>query len=315
MPETLLAPHFNEASGIAYHEFGDPEGRPLIFHHGWPSAGSQGKLLDGPGKALGVRVISPSRPGIAGSRWQGEDRGFSDWPQLLDRFLDDVGIEGKITVMGMSGGGPYTLATCRFLPDRIEQAGVVCGAGEVGSSLSDMVWPYRVMGFLNRRMPWSVGAMLHGFRAMMRVPGGGLGPGTKAAGLPELDRQALRDPELATVVSGSFAEAMEGETSGLIEDGKLYLQEWDFDPSEIDLPVKIWHGRLDKNITPACPRPSPRRFRRRSCTGLRRTGTTPSPCSGPTRCWRSWWDLSRSKADVGRFPPPTGTRGEVSPKA
>ena len=63
-----VAPHLSERSGLAYHEYGDPAGdRIVVFHHGWPAAGCQGSLFDAAAKELGVRILAPNRPGIAGS--------------------------------------------------------------------------------------------------------------------------------------------------------------------------------------------------------------------------------------------------------
>lgn len=244
---------FNKVSGLAYYEYGDPtSNQVVVFHHGWPSAGSQGALFDQAAKECGVRLLSPSRPGIAGSRMEA-GRGFAEWPARLSLFLDDLGVAEKVFILGVSGGGPYSLAACAGLPERVERAGVICGAGEIGGSMADMVWPYRVMARLDRYAPWALSPLLKGFRAVMKMPGGGSGPGTKGTGLPERDRLALADPELHKIVSGSFSESMAGEVAGVVADGRLYVKEWNFDPASIRVPVQFWHGRMDKNIPPRMP--------------------------------------------------------------
>lgn len=248
-----FSPRFSEASGLAYHEYGDPSSdQVVVFHHGWPSAGSQGALFDKPARERGVRILSPNRPGIGGSRME-EGRGFTHWPSRLNLFLEDLGVEERILVMGISGGGPYTLAACAAMPERVERGGVICGAGMVNGSMSDMVWLYRLMARLDRHAPWSLGMVLRVFRILMRLPGSGAGPGTRAAGLPRRDRLALADPELRDFISRGFVESMEGDVNGVLEDGRLYLKSWDFDPATIRTPVTFWHGREDRNIPPRMP--------------------------------------------------------------
>jgi len=248
------APHFDDRSGLAYHEFGDRDGdRLLLFNHGWPSAGSQGGLLNVAGRELGIRILAPNRPGIGGSRPHSGNRGFSDWPELVSEFFEGVGVgDREVSTLGMSGGGPYALALAHGLGSRFQHIGVVCGAGEMAESIEDVVLPYRVLGGLHRRAPWSLGAMLKVSELAMRLPGVGSNSrlAHTVANLPKRDREALCSPEMMHAVAASFSESMSGPARGVVADGGLYLTPWDFDPSEIDVPVRFWHGRLDKNITP-----------------------------------------------------------------
>ena len=49
-------------------EYGDPNGTPLFYSHGWPAAGLQAALFHEPARELGIRVLSPDRPGIGTDR-------------------------------------------------------------------------------------------------------------------------------------------------------------------------------------------------------------------------------------------------------
>ena len=49
---------------LAWDEYGDPQGRPVFYFHGWPSSRLQGSLLHGPALRHGLRVICPDRPGV-----------------------------------------------------------------------------------------------------------------------------------------------------------------------------------------------------------------------------------------------------------
>ena len=189
MNHSSLSTHFSEASGLAYHEFGDPHSRRVVvFHHGWPSAGSQGVIFAEAASKHRVRLISPSRPGIAGSRMHA-GRGFCDWPARLGLLLDDLGIGEPVFIMGVSGGGPYALAACAGMSQRIQRGGVIGGAGRVSGSMRDMVWLYRAMAGLDKYAPWSLGLVMRVFRMLMHLPGAGAGPGTRAAGLPPKGRR------------------------------------------------------------------------------------------------------------------------------
>jgi pimeloyl-ACP methyl ester carboxylesterase len=100
---------------VAFQEYGDPSGVPVIFCHGWPSSRTMAQLADEPARALGVRIISPDRPGISGSSMQ-LDRKLSDWPSVVEQLVDNLGI-GEFRILAISGGAPYAYATAVAIPN------------------------------------------------------------------------------------------------------------------------------------------------------------------------------------------------------
>ena len=55
---------------IAFAEYGDPSGEPVIFCHGWPSSRTQAALVHKAACEMEMRIVSPDRPGIALSQFQ-----------------------------------------------------------------------------------------------------------------------------------------------------------------------------------------------------------------------------------------------------
>jgi pimeloyl-ACP methyl ester carboxylesterase len=49
---------------LGYAEYGDPNGKPLLWFHGFPGCRLDGKLVEEAAGAAGVRVIAPDRPGM-----------------------------------------------------------------------------------------------------------------------------------------------------------------------------------------------------------------------------------------------------------
>src|ERR1700694_584930 len=56
-------------AAVAFSEYGDPRGAPVFFCHGWPSSRTMAELTDEAAWNLGVRIISPDRPGIRDSNF------------------------------------------------------------------------------------------------------------------------------------------------------------------------------------------------------------------------------------------------------
>ncbi len=115
---------------VAFEEYGDANGVPLIFCHGWPSSRTMARLTDEPARELGIRIISPDRPGISGSTLQLE-RKLTDWPRLVERIVDHLGV-CEFRVLAISGGAPYAYATAIAMPERVQGIAIVGGAPPMG---------------------------------------------------------------------------------------------------------------------------------------------------------------------------------------
>lgn len=240
------------APGVA--EYGDPGGVPLVFCHGWPSSRLQGRLLDGPARRRGVRVLAPDRPGIGLS----ETRPLPDaagWADTAARLADDHGI-GRFLVLGVSGGAPYALACAWALPERVRAVGVCCGAPPMGLLPASMpfFWPYRLLLALDRAAPrLSLPVMTAiglGVRAL--PPAGCLKPMVPL--LARADRKALSRPEAFTAVSLSVHEAFRRGAAGLVEDARRIRGPWGFPLGAVAPPALFWHGCRDRNVPLAAAR-------------------------------------------------------------
>src|SRR5439155_5139017 len=111
---------------VAFGEYGDVTGVPVIFCHGWPSSRTMARLTEEAARDLGIRIISPDRPGISGSTLQ-PDRKLIDWPRVVERLVSYLGI-GEFRVLAVSGGAPYAYATARAMPNRVRAIAIVSGA-------------------------------------------------------------------------------------------------------------------------------------------------------------------------------------------
>lgn len=233
---------------MGYAEYGDPEGRPVLYFHGWPSSRYQARHLDAPARELGLRVVAPDRPGIGLSDPK-PGRHFGDWPADAAAFAERMGL-GPLRIFGISGGGPYTLACCAALGDRIERAAVVCGAPPLvdGHEREHLHWVYRGLAgmpkfrrkALSALLPLSTWMIDRGpARAPMSWMMRSVGPA---------DRDALRHHGGWEVITRSFLEAIRNGRDPVLEEGELYLEPWDFQPEDIHVPVRFWHGRADANL-------------------------------------------------------------------
>src|SRR3954465_2442307 len=111
---------------IAVDESGAPDGHPVFFFHGWPASRLQGAGFSVEARELGVRLLAPDRPGIGLSSAQ-PGRRLLDWPPVVRELARQMGIT-RFSVLAISGGGPYALATAFALPEIVDTAVIVSGA-------------------------------------------------------------------------------------------------------------------------------------------------------------------------------------------
>src|SRR5690348_11857080 len=114
-----------------------PEGAPgLVFHSGTPSAAVRFPPLSEVAAAHGLRLVTWSRPGYAGSD-PAPGRSVADVVADTTAVLDALGV-GEFVTIGWSGGGPHALACAALLPDRCRAAATI--AGVAPSTAEDLDW-------------------------------------------------------------------------------------------------------------------------------------------------------------------------------
>lgn len=236
---------------VAVQSYGDPQGAPVFFFHGWPSSRFQGAVADASARELGVRFLALDRPGVGHSELH-VGRNLRNWPEVLAAVADHLGIE-RFRVLGISGGGPYALVSAWALPERIEAATIVSGAPPLAdrAEFSTLMPAYRLLLWLYRKHPDIV---RHAFRlgrgpAQVRPPRWLWRLIMRA--IPPCDRRALDIPEVLDRAWAGYAGAWIGHGDGVFHDARIYAEPWGFDLAEIRVPVRLWHGREDRNFQ--CP--------------------------------------------------------------
>ncbi|BCX48146.1 alpha/beta hydrolase [Haloferula helveola] len=233
---------------LGFAEYGDPQGIPVLFFHGWPSSRFQAAYLDHDASKRGIRLLAPDRPGVGLSDPM-PDRRFGDWPKDVGQFADSLGID-RFRIFGVSGGGPYTLATCEKLGDRVIRAAVICGAPPLADKAdrSHMHWAYRTLSGLKSLRRASLPVLLPFSRWMIDRGVDHAPMSWMLKSIPEADREAIHSAGGWDMVIRSYLEAIRNGPGPTLDDGELYLAPWDFEPERIHVPVHFWHGMADANL-------------------------------------------------------------------
>ncbi len=223
---------------LGYLDIGDPDGRPIVSCHG----GLSSRLDVAPAAAtateLGVRIISPDRPGVGLSDRQ-VGRTILDWSSDVAELADQLGFE-QFAVMGWSYGGGFAQACAAALGERVTRLGLV-------ASMVPPQWP----GTKDEidRMD-RIFEDLSGRAAFIERPLLSL-MGVAAHRLPRAFARSSGAPEAsAAVITAAVAEGLE-HTGGAVDDYRICNHPWGFEPADIAVPTWIWHGIADDLCPPA----------------------------------------------------------------
>ncbi len=233
---------------IAFEDYGDPNGAPVIFCHGWPSSRTMARLTDEPARDLGIRIISPDRPGISASTLQLE-RKLTDWPRVVERIVDHLDIS-EFRMLAISGGAPYAYATAVAMPQRVQAIAIVGGAPPMAELLeAEGLLPlYRWMLALHRTQPRLLRRLFYLARPVLSLrPPVRLRPLLlKMLMLRPCDAESLRDAAAFEAIFESQRRAWRGSAEGVMADAQIYAQPWGFAIEDVRVPVRLWHGKEDR---------------------------------------------------------------------
>ena len=227
--EKLLA--LNGGDYIAYGEYGDARGMPVFFCHGWPSSRTMAELTDAAGRDLGVRIISPDRPGISRSSFQ-SNRRLLDWPAVLRQLADHLELE-RFHILAISGGAPYAYASAWAMPERVRAIAVVSGAPPIAdlSDHSGLLRLYRWMLALHRKRPKLLRKLFCVAKpiATMRLP----------IRFRPMLLKLLHPSDAAVLRDNAAFEAC-------FESAQIHAEPWGFRLEDVGVPVRLWHGKQDR---------------------------------------------------------------------
>ncbi|HEX4638600.1 MAG TPA: alpha/beta hydrolase [Chthoniobacterales bacterium] len=229
---------------LAFCEYGDAWGVPVFFFHGWPSSRTMGEFADQAARELNVRIISPDRPGICDSTFQANRR-LLDWPNDLQVLADHLRIP-RFHILAFSGGAPYAYVAGLKMPERVRGMAIVSGAVPF-ADLRDhggLLPLYRWMVWFYRNQPALLRAS---FRLVRPLMSWRTSARTYFHTLPRPDADVLRDNAAFQVIFESQRRAWSGPGAyGVMADAEIYGRPWGFRLEDVDVPVRLWHGKQDR---------------------------------------------------------------------
>ncbi len=232
---------------LAFVEYGDPKGKPLMYFHGWPASHLSAAKYDALAKKMHIRVIAPDRSGYGLSDFK-KGRTILDWPRDVVELANFLKIQ-KFAVLGVSGGGPYAAVCGYAIPKRLTNVGIAVGLSPIiGPHMFDgMMWMSRVGWMTYGKAP-----VVRFLAAWIQYINSRWGPtwgiyghlfGAKA------DKKFYEDRETRLATKEIFREAFRQGWRGPELDLKLYTTDWGFEVGAITSKTYLWYGASDQNVS------------------------------------------------------------------
>lgn len=232
---------------LAFEEYGDPEGKPVLSFHGGLSSRLDAAPAHTAALTLGVRLISPDRPGIGYSTYQ-QDRRLLNWSDDVGGLADALGLD-RFAVMGWSCGGPYAAVCGARMRDRITRMALLSSAVplDVFGTSRGLSFDDRLLILLVRRAPvWASRIM----RLMIADATDNRLYQEVLRSFPGVDRAVIRQMGPPADAVAFVKESMRQGTEGCLQEYRIFSDPWGFDLGEIASPVDIWEGAEDRTGPP-----------------------------------------------------------------
>lgn len=228
---------------ISYAEYGDPEGLPIFYFHGFPGSRLEAGCFSKKAASLGFRLIGIDRPGMGYSSINKSGTILS-WASDIADFANNLNID-KFSIIGHSGGAPFVAACAYAIPEKLNGAAIVSGMAPLDKPESKigMSRQQLIANGLIKTMPWLAPLMMKLNLMMLKKPK----MMEKAIQqLPDADKVILRDPEIGSALIQSSLEAFRNGVAGPAYELQILFKPWGFDLENIKFPITIWQGGLDK---------------------------------------------------------------------
>lgn len=251
---------FTPPSGrtFAYASYGDPTGHPVLAFHGTPGSRLKYAVADDCARSLGLHILAidrwgygrtppPARKDISLAGFGDDMSAFVEW---LAEQRDALPVA---SIVGISGGGPYAMATAARLGSRATGLALVApvaplrGLNAAAGAQVGMSAFHRIAFFGLPRVPGAVRAAFSVLRLALNT-NGPMAMRLVTARACASDRAIACAPGTVDRLATAFREGLSAGASGAVIDMKVFSAQWDIDIAKISAPSVLWIGDLDRNV-------------------------------------------------------------------
>lgn len=224
----------------------------VLFFHGFPGSSIQAQVMESLCQSDDLEVIAFDRPGFGKSDWQ-SNRSLLDVKKIIQLLQNEFNLK-KFSVVGVSGGAPYALATMSLFPDLILKKKIICGLGQLSEKSVASVMPKKSLIIMKstpklpiKYLNWISKKFLTNLVSKNNQPERSelMRLLFKAS---EADIQCLKDKNNLLTLNQSLVEAFSQGAQGPMQDLRIYTRPWKIPWSQLPEGIEFHHGNQDQIV-------------------------------------------------------------------
>lgn len=235
---------------LGFELFGDRNGDPVFFFHGFPGSRSQAALVSAQAQKGGMCLVAFDRPGFGESSPHPSRTIVGIVHDVLE-LANELGYL-RFGLVGVSCGAPYAMACAKELSSRVVHLGLLGGVGpmDIPAIRQDQLLPLKIMFSLARINRWLISPLLALDRMMLRSnPGKAVEALSKLLSAP--DQKILKEhPDLLDAFARGLVEAYRQGISGAATEARLIALPHGFSLGDIEVPTDVFQGGQDRHVPP-----------------------------------------------------------------
>ncbi|MFE5165923.1 alpha/beta fold hydrolase [Streptomyces sp. NPDC056697] len=218
-----------------YIDDGPRDGKPVLYIGGTGTSARVAHMTDflrSTRESLGLRLISVERNGFGDTEFD-KSLGKADFAKDALQVLDRVGVR-KVSVIAISGGGPYAAELASLAPDRVQSLHLAAALPPYGAKR-----PYCSMS--DEELGKSLEKQIADPRVWWALP-----DDSPTKRIPGFADTAFEDGARTYNQRGQKADP-----AAQVHEQKLYCQRPGPDLSKLTAPVTIYSGKKDTTVPPS----------------------------------------------------------------
>lgn len=237
---------------MAYREYGNTKGKPLILVHGTPFSKLMWRDVPGVVHNHVFRIIAVDRPGYGHSDYN-MNGSLDNFPFDIAQLLDDLHID-KASIAGVSGGGPGTLKCALKIPNKLENIALISSVGPfVDQAIGDMNSNKKLYK-IAKKVPWFIALQTHFITKLIKKdPVKFISLAKKK--LRGTDLEALEKDNFYLKLAEAYSDGCRQKSS--IKHNAMYhdimnTAKWKIPLEDIKKSVHVFWGGKDRSIGNQC---------------------------------------------------------------